>query len=224
VRLQGAEIGGTLDCDGGRFKNAKSAALNAERAKISGPVLLRNGFESEGEVRLFGAEIGGIACDGGRFRNTQGTALNAEGAKISGPVYLRKSSESDKSFESEGEVRLFRAEIGALECGGGRFKNVNGKALSAEGAKIGGPVLLRNGFESEGEVRLQGGDWRLARLRRRQVQKRQKRGVECRAREDQRRRFIARRLRVRRRGASARRGDWRLARMRARQQDQKLRR
>ncbi|HKN27718.1 MAG TPA: hypothetical protein VJY34_07480, partial [Roseiarcus sp.] len=81
VHLLQADVGGTLNCEGGSFKNAKGTALNGQGAKIGGPVLLRNGFESEGEVRLFGAEIGGIACDGGRFRNTQGTALNAEGAK-----------------------------------------------------------------------------------------------------------------------------------------------
>src|SRR6516225_2218152 len=55
VRLDGASIGGNLDCDHGSFKNANGVALNAEGAKIEGSVLLREGFNAEGEVRLYGA-------------------------------------------------------------------------------------------------------------------------------------------------------------------------
>ncbi len=142
-----AEIGGSLDCDGGRFKNAKSAALNAERAKISGAVLLRDGFESEGEVRLQGAEIGGsLECGrGSRIRNLDGRALNAEGAKIEGAVLLRNN------FEAEGEVRLFGAEVGAdLDCNRGRFRNAKRVALNAAGAKIAGNANL--GIQVEGGI------------------------------------------------------------------------
>jgi len=150
VNLYSSQIGGNLVCEGGNFKNATGAALNAENSKIDGAVLLRNNFESEGEVRLFSATIGGaLECDKGKFKSSTGPALNVEGAKIGGAVLLRNN------FESEGEVRLRSATIGGdLECDKGSFKNSTGPALNVEGAKNGGAVLLRNNFESEGEVRL----------------------------------------------------------------------
>jgi hypothetical protein len=173
VRLYGATIGGNLQCDDGRLSNlpksdAKGSgiALEAGAAKISGAVLFRNTFTAEGEVRLFGIEIGGnLECDRGRFLNPakasvprSGVTLNASGAKIGGAVLLRNS------FTAEGEVRLYHAEIGAnLECDGGVFENpakrdvpTSGVALSASAAKVAGDVLLRNHFSAQGAVLLYG--------------------------------------------------------------------
>jgi hypothetical protein len=57
------------------------------------------------------------------------------------------------SFRADGEVRLLRAQINDnLECDGGTFRNVQGRALNAEEANIRGSVLLRNGFSANGEV------------------------------------------------------------------------
>jgi len=59
VWLSGAEIGGNLECDGGKFQNPAVAdvagsgrALIAEGAKVAGAVYLRNGFAAEGTVWL----------------------------------------------------------------------------------------------------------------------------------------------------------------------------
>jgi hypothetical protein len=126
-------------------------AVMAARLRVQNGVFLTNDFQAEGEVRLFGADIGQLDCSGGsRFKNANGRALNAARAKIGGPVFLRDD------FQAEGEVRLLGADIdGGLECGrGSRFKSANGPALNVELAKIGGPFLLRDDFQSEGEVRL----------------------------------------------------------------------
>jgi hypothetical protein len=167
VIFYGAQVGGNLSCEGGSFTNSAGPALNAEAAKIGGAVLLRRNpgapaFEAEGEVRLFGAEIGrNLDCEGGSFKNPKGFALNAEAARIGGAAFLRKNLRASAlapSFEAEGEVRFFGAEIAAaLDCSGGTFKNPRGFALNANGVKIGGTAFLQNGFHAEGEVVLFGG-------------------------------------------------------------------
>src|SRR5215469_2327679 len=96
VRLFAAEIGRNLECDKGKFRNppengaGTGIALNAEHARVGGNVHLRNEFTSAGEVRFFGAEIGGnLDCDGGEFyvpsqAGVERVALNAEGVKVTG--------------------------------------------------------------------------------------------------------------------------------------------
>lgn len=148
VRFLGAEIGGNLDCENGKFRNKDGKALSADGATVRGGVFLRNGFEAEGEVRFLGAEIcGNLSCVDGKFRNKDKRAISADGVRVRGSVYLRDS------FEAEGEVRFLGAEIGGnLECDNGKFKNEDGKALNADKVEVRGAVYLRNGFESEGEV------------------------------------------------------------------------
>ncbi len=173
VGLTGAQIGGDLDCSGGTFKNPpqkdvpeSGKALNADGVNVKGSVFLREGFSSEGEVRLLGAQIGGaLDCPGGTFKNPpqkdvpeSGKALNADRVDVRGDIFL------NKKFTAEGEVRLLGAQIGGdLDCSGGTFKNPpqkdvpeSGKALNADGVNVKGSVFLREGFSSEGEVRLLG--------------------------------------------------------------------
>ena len=153
VRLQGAQVGGILQCGGGKFKNPGGSALSADRIKVAGSVFLRKGFSAEGEVRLLGAQIGGnLECDGSAFKNPGGKTLNADRVRVEGYVFLRKAT-------SEGEVKLLNAQVGSnLECDDGRFKNPGGTALSAERIKVAGSVFLRKGFSAEGEVQLLGAE------------------------------------------------------------------
>jgi hypothetical protein len=132
VRLLGAQIGGTLDCSGGTFKNPGKEALSADGANVKGSVFLRDGFSAEGEVRLLGAQIGGtLDCSGGTFKNPGKDALSADGANVKGSVFLRDG------FSAEGEVRLLGAQIGGrLDCSAGRLGDV-----IAENAVIGGSLL-----------------------------------------------------------------------------------
>lgn len=76
VRLLGADIGGNLDCRNGRFAGADGPALNAERARIGGNLILQSaqirggvllhGASSRGQVNCVDAEVGWLAADGFR--------------------------------------------------------------------------------------------------------------------------------------------------------------
>jgi hypothetical protein len=131
---------------GGTSTGSISADFLATRRGI----FLRNGFHAEGEVRLYGATIGGdLDCAGGTFNNRNGYALYAEGINVAGDVSL------GYGFKATGEVSLLGASVGRnLECMGGTFSNPNRKALTADGIKAAGGVYLRDGFHSTGEVRL----------------------------------------------------------------------
>jgi hypothetical protein len=166
VRLHDAQIGGSLNCGGGTFRNPGKNALNADRASVKGSLFLRHGFHAEGEVRLLNAQIGGdLNCGGGTFKNPGGKAFDADRASVKGSLFLRNG------FQAEGEVRLLNAQIGGdLNCGGGTFKNTphkdvpgSGKALNAGGVNVMRNVLLSRQtgekgkeFTAEGEVRLLG--------------------------------------------------------------------
>ena len=171
VRLVGAQIGGDLSCIGSTFisppkqwANGSGKALSAEGIDVKGSVYMRSGFRAEGEVSLWGAQIGvNLDCGGGIFTNppkkglnASGTALNADRIDVKRDVLLRNG------FHAEGEVRLLGAQIGGnLDCGGGTFTNppkgglaASGQALSADGVDVRGGVFLCAGFRAEGQVRL----------------------------------------------------------------------
>jgi len=152
VRLVGAQIGGSLVCSAGTFKNPGQKALTADRADVKGGVFLRDAFSAEGDVRLLGARIGGdLDCRGGTFKNPGKNALHGDGTNVRGFVYLRDG------FSAEGAVRLLGARIGGdLDCSGGTFKNPGKNALSADGTDVKGSVFLREQFNAEGTVRLLG--------------------------------------------------------------------
>ncbi|HXX23294.1 MAG TPA: hypothetical protein VEO19_09095 [Terriglobia bacterium] len=120
VRLLGAQIGGSLECAGGRFKNPGDNALSLDGADVRGGVFLTDCFSAEGEVRLLGAQIGGdITCDGGTFNNPGRDALSLDGADVRGGVFLRDR------FRAHGEVRLLGAKIGGdLDCSGGTLNSL----------------------------------------------------------------------------------------------------
>ena len=152
VRLNGARIGGRLECNGGLFENSRRRALSADNMDVGGDVLLGNGFRANGEVRLISAKVGcDLDCTAGRFENSGGDALTLDGTDIRHNAFLQDG------FHAVGEVRLLGARIGNnLDCTAGRFENAKGDALSADSADIRGNVFLRKGFHSKGTVRLHG--------------------------------------------------------------------
>jgi hypothetical protein len=99
----------------------------------------------QGEVNLQLAETRSLYI----LDSSLAGGIRADGVVVHGLLYLRRIS-------SEGEIRLLGARIeNILNCSGAKLK-AKGKALSADGAKIGSAVFLRDGFESEGEIRLLG--------------------------------------------------------------------
>lgn len=170
VNFSGANIGGNLNCLGGKFHVAeivekipkiifiidreyhtkKTKTLTVQNSRIDGSVFLDNGFEATGKVDLSGTSIGGILdCQGGEFHNPQGAALKAQGVKVTQAVLLCSE------FHSTGEVDFLNAAIGSeLNCDNGNFINQGGKALIFQGADIKNNILFRNGFYAEGRVEL----------------------------------------------------------------------
>ena len=129
VLLLGANIGGRLDCTGGKFRNPNETALSAEGVMTKGSVYMRHGFIAEGEVRFLSANVGGdFDCSGGVFINTKGDALYAGGMGTGGSVYLREG------FLAVGKVGLTGARIGwDLGCVGAYFDD----GFVCESAKVG---------------------------------------------------------------------------------------
>ena len=102
ILMIGAQCAG-LSLSGSRLRGN----LRGEGAKISGSVLLRDGFVAEGEIRLIGAHIGGeLDCENGKFLNPGKMAIAADGIKVDGNVCLRGE------FSAKGEVRISTAHIG----------------------------------------------------------------------------------------------------------------
>jgi hypothetical protein len=156
VRLARATIGRNLNCERLGLRSENEAAAVARRplivdgAHIAGDVILADGFESDGEVRLVGVRIDGdLRMANARLHGdvdkegVRGDALNLDRASIAGSVILRDG------FSAAGRVRLARAHIeGDLDCNGAVF-DVFGDAawggrvaLVMDRAEIGGSLVL----------------------------------------------------------------------------------
>ena len=152
VSLMGAQIGGDLDCESGRFESKADDALSADGVIVKGGVYLSGRFKVTGTVRLLNAQLGrDLICSGGQFVSKKDAALVAHGIVVKGSVYL------SVGFKATGEVTLCGAQIeGNLACSGGQFMPVKGDAFNADRIRIKGSVTLNQGFKATGEVRLLG--------------------------------------------------------------------
>jgi len=92
VRVLDAQIGGSLSCGAGTFKNPVGVALAADRADIKGSILLDEGFSAEGETRLPGVKVGNqVICNSGAFGE-----MNLQGATVGSFLWL-KVQNADRS-------------------------------------------------------------------------------------------------------------------------------
>ena len=152
VWLARADIGDDLDCCGAQLgSNSDGIGLLAEGVKVGGHVFLREGFKADGAVRLLGADISGdLSCRAGRLgRDHNGYALVADRMTVGGEVHLYRG------FAADGAVVLDGADItGDLSFSGAQLTGTNndGKALIADGIKVGAAVLLNDGFTAAGIV------------------------------------------------------------------------
>ena len=94
VNLNGANLGGHLNCDGAQLRNDRGPALFASSLQVGQNMFLRGGFTatgagSLGAVRLAGAHIGlSFECDGASLRNDTGPALDAYGLQVGQGMFL----------------------------------------------------------------------------------------------------------------------------------------
>jgi hypothetical protein len=118
--------------------------LNLEQCKIACAMAFAN-CVFQGAIVLLSAETRTISIAG----STLAKGFNADGVAVHGPLFLR-------GIQSDGEIRLVGAHIADnLELTGSTL-NAKGNALFADGASIGGNVLLNPSFVSMGVISLQG--------------------------------------------------------------------
>ena len=129
------------------------AALTGET--LTAKTLDLSGSTLTGPLRLPGASMTGtLSCRGAHLTGCDdgGNALVADGIRVGGEGVLL-----DSGFTTAGAVRLPRAVIsGALSCGGARLtgRDRKGRALVADGIKVGFDVFLDDGFVAAGAVSL----------------------------------------------------------------------
>jgi len=141
------------------FASSLAGGIAADQVAIHGHLFLRR-IESQGEVRIVGAHVGGnVDCAGAHLRAKDG-ALIADGANIGGDVFLSIHEDPTlRRFESEGTISLIAADIsGQLFCSGAKL-SAEKVSLEASSSTI-GDVFLRTEsgpeFESDGDVRFVG--------------------------------------------------------------------
>jgi len=181
VRLRGIRISGPLDLeaaalhcplhldscflDGGPvcLDQATATVLTitgCHLAGLTGEVLTAHtldlsGSTFTGPLRLPGASMTGtLSCRGTHLAgcDSDGNALVADGIRVGGAGVLL-----DNGFTAAGAVRLPRADItGALSCGGACLTghDTDGRALVADGIKVGFDVFLDDGFAAAGAISL----------------------------------------------------------------------
>jgi hypothetical protein len=94
VRLPGARIGGSLECDEAQLHNDSGPALYADRLHVDQSMFLRYGFTATGSsgygtVYLVGAHIvGHLDCTRADLRNDSGPALAAYSLQVGQGMYL----------------------------------------------------------------------------------------------------------------------------------------
>jgi len=156
VRLTGAHIGGSLECDGASLRNDSGPALSADALQVDQAIFLRGGFTATGSgdhgaVRLLSAHIGGsLDCDGASLCNNSGPALRASSLQVGQGMYLR-SGFTATGVGDLGAVNLAAAHIGgSLHCDGAALRNESGPALVADSLQVGRGMYLRKGFTATG--------------------------------------------------------------------------
>jgi hypothetical protein len=156
VALSTAQIGGSLNCNGGKIYSNTGPALNADSIQVSRNALFRRNFKAHGSgkmgaVRLTAAHIGGtLNFEGAELHNYDGPALDAEITKVDQHVLLHNEFEAYGSG-NHGTVYLNAAHIGgSLSFARSKLHNDNGSALRAPGLQVSQRVLMDRGFEAQG--------------------------------------------------------------------------
>lgn len=103
TRMLGARIGGDLDCTRSTFVNPRGGvAISAARLSVKSNLYLNDGFQSQGEIRLAGAHVGGtVLCNNACLRYNWLTppeadpeercVLNAERLGVDGDISIENT-------------------------------------------------------------------------------------------------------------------------------------
>lgn len=177
--LADAEFGGTLRLDDSELRRPDERAMYADRLSVAGAFLALR-LRVTGEIRVPGAKIGGnLNISGGTLHRPGGLALNGNGIQVGGSVRLDADPRGSGPTRVTGLLYFPSAHIaGDVRMGGAVLDpGARPPALGdsqyddpcstfiADRADIRGDVLLRNGFRSNGTIRVVsaqiGGDVRM---------------------------------------------------------------
>jgi len=155
VKLLNAQIGGDLDCRGGKFENCYGkTAIDCDRLKVNGRIRMykfnEKRFHAVGEVKLSAAEIGwALISTDAIFDNQNHEAICAPGIETkNGSIYFNRC-------KIIGGVKLNKARIRYdFYCSNSILERTDGKALSLEGSAIEGSVFLCRDLQVFGEITL----------------------------------------------------------------------
>ena len=158
IELRGAEIAANLVCrDGTQLNgvNADGSALSGGGMRIGGNLQIFEGFRASGVIFLIDADItGDVMVLGAQLNCTKPAdrSVVASGIKVGGAMVL------GDDLAAAGAIELRGAEIAAnlLFRGDTRIDGANpeGNSLQADGVKIGGHLLVRGNFTSNGAIDL----------------------------------------------------------------------
>jgi hypothetical protein len=127
--------------------------FHANRAKIAGAMWLDENFHSDGEVELFGVEIGGrLDCSSGHFAS----GIAAPGAAIGGDLNLSRVT-------ANGGISFVNANVGGSLIGQGAVLNATdqtGAVIDLSRAKVKGDVSF--GLDEDGNSFVCLGKFRFA--------------------------------------------------------------
>lgn len=119
VQMNGAQIGGSLLCDGARMRGA-GIALDLQIVNIRHNVWLRDQFNANGTVRIVASKIGAdLDCNDSVFGGNI-NAIYLDRSEVMQTVFLRGSSASGAirliSTHVGGDIDCTEASLGTLEC------------------------------------------------------------------------------------------------------------
>jgi hypothetical protein len=117
--------------------------MSCRRNCLDGSLRRSDDFLSTGVLQLEDASLGILMLKESRL-----AGITANRANLSGTVFL------ENGFVDGGEVSFFGADIcGGLSCGGSKIRPREGQdGLICTGVKVGGDIVLNDGFECEGRV------------------------------------------------------------------------
>lgn len=154
--FRGARIDGNFELTGATLFGTDPGgnALVGDGLRVGGGARLSGGFEAAGAVRLWGADIGArLDLRGARLA---GTDANGD-AFVADELHVGASAVLADRFEATGAVSLRGARIdGNLELNGARLAgaDASGNALRANRLHVRGDLLMRDGVEASGDLRL----------------------------------------------------------------------
>lgn len=94
------------------LNGSRIETILADRLIVEGGIFLRDGFATNGEVRLNGATVGGdLSCTGGRFDNPNGHALLGDGMIIKGDINLRQKLSCERPSSAARSQYRRRSEL-----------------------------------------------------------------------------------------------------------------